>query len=698
MRPRVWLSGGGRTTGSGGTHVTGAAAVRPDRGYWVLWIVAAAVLVISGYAASATGVVGQLPHVWLFSTVAFTWLTLSWTDDSPWPRATEHLLLTVTSLALLAGVTALLMDASPGETARSMLGVPTQGLVMAWVYRTGRRLTAAPPHPELAGVGAWRNSWVRAWVPTTSLDLALLGLAALVSGAVGLAIGSAPGLFWGNVSTSMAAQWLTHVFVVASVGGATTLISFGVWSPRDLDQPWAKVLLVWLGSVAVLWWVYVTGAVNMAWLAVLPAVYVALSYRIWVTSTYGLLVGLVSILLSPALNTFPATPGPVPLGSVMDLLVSTLILVALLVAQLNQRRMQLVADLETEQAEARRQAEVLQNIFDTMHDGVVLVDRELNVRMHNGAAVTLLGRGFPSRRPESWTQHFGLTRLDGTPLVEQDLTASEHLMLRIAGTPRVLRQTAARITEDPETRWMIFFTDVTEHQTRLQELSGFAGVVAHDLRAPLSSLEGWLEMAEESLSARDPEQASALLARARASNRRMRQVVEDWLAYTVEREGALQLTDVALATPVHEVLAQAQEAGPHDAVVDVPHRVRVDAGLVRQLFANLIGNARKFVRPGTTPRIEVHSTLEPSGMVRVEVSDHGIGLPAGEEERIFDDYHRAPGAALDHEGFGMGLAACRRIVQRHGGTITARTNEHGGATFTFTLPAATADEELSPAS
>lgn len=670
--------------------MTASATVQPDRGYWTLWGVAAGVLVVSGYAAAATGVVGQMPHVWLFTTVAFTWLTLNWTEETPLPRPSPHLGATVAAMAALAGTTSLLMEADLGDTLRTMVGVPAQAFVTAWLYRTGRRLTDSPPHPVLDGVGAWRNTWVRTWVPTSAVDLALLGVAALASGVVGLVVGAAPGLYWGNVDGGVAAQWLTHAFVVASVGGATTLISFGTWSPADVDQPWGRILLVWVVSVAVLWWVYATGAVNMAWLAVLPAIFVALSYRMWVTSTFGLLVGLVSILLSPALNTFPAAGGPVPLRSVMDLLVSTLILVSLLVAQLNQRRMQLLADLAAEQADARRQAEVLQNVFETMRDGVVLVDRELNVRMHNGASVTLLGRGFPPERPRSWTDHFHLTRLDGTPLTEDELITSSHLTLRIAGTPRVLRQTAARITEDPETRWMIFFTDVTEHQARLQELSGFAGVVAHDLRAPLSSLEGWLEMAEESLSARDPEEASALLARARASNWRMRQVIEDWLAYTVEREGALELTNLPLAEPVALVLAQAQEAGPHEAVVEAPHVVRVDAGLVRQLFANLIGNAKKFVRPGQTPCIEVVSHPDADGMVRVDVVDHGIGLPVGEEERIFDDYHRAPGEALDREGFGMGLAACRRIVQRHGGVISARTNEHGGATFTFTLPAAEA--------
>lgn len=666
--------------------MSGTTAVRPDRSYWTLWCTAAGVLLVSGLAAAATGTVGAHPRIWLFSTVGFSWMTMNWTTGRL-PSRTPHLYASLAALATLAGGTAVLMEASVTEVLRSAVGVPLQAFVMAWVYLNARRLTGSPRHGLLEGVGAWRNAWVRSWAPTTALDLGLLAVAALAGGAVGLVVGAAPGLFLDNVTTEVALQWLVHVFVVASVGGATTLTTFGTWSSAELDQPWLEVLLIWLASVGMLWWVYSTGAVNMAWLAVLPAVHVALTYRPWVTHTFGLLVGLVSILLSPALNVAVLSPGPVPLGSVMDLLVSTLILVSLLLSQLNQRRMQLVADLRTERAHARRQADILQNVFETLQDGVVVMDRHLGVRMHNAAAVTLLGRGFPPTRPPSWAAWFRMTRLDGSPLLESELIASEYLTLRAGDGSRVLRQTVTPVAEDPEAGWMVFISDVTEHHARLQELSGFAGVVAHDLRAPLTSLEGWLEMAEESLSARDPEEASALLARARASNRRMREVVTDWLAYTVEREGELETTTFALSPLVRSAVASISERGPHQVVVATPHEVQADVGLVRQLLDNLLGNASKFTRTGHVPVIEVRSTAE-RGWVRVDVVDRGIGLTPGEEEQIFEDYHRASGAASSKEGFGMGLAACRRIVERHGGEIRARTNEHGGATVSFTLPAA----------
>jgi signal transduction histidine kinase len=79
---------------------------------------------------------------------------------------------------------------------------------------------------------------------------------------------------------------------------------------------------------------------------------------------------------------------------------------------------------------------------------------------------------------------------------------------------------------------------------------------------------------------------------------------------------------------------------------------------------------------------------EEPGFVRVTVSDRGIGLPDGEEERVFHEFHRAPGHTADYAGTGLGLSLCRKIVVRHGGTIRAYNDPDDGTVFSFTLPAA----------
>jgi signal transduction histidine kinase len=113
---------------------------------------------------------------------------------------------------------------------------------------------------------------------------------------------------------------------------------------------------------------------------------------------------------------------------------------------------------------------------------------------------------------------------------------------------------------------------------------------------------------------------------------------------------------------------------------------------MRQLFQNLIGNGLKFSRPGTPPVVKVESRLlthagENGEAPRSEISvrDNGIGFEEVYLDRIFDLFQRLHGRH-EYEGTGMGLAICRKIVERHGGTITAESSLGKGATFLVTLP------------
>nr|WP_239320528.1 ATP-binding protein [Planomonospora parontospora] len=107
--------------------------------------------------------------------------------------------------------------------------------------------------------------------------------------------------------------------------------------------------------------------------------------------------------------------------------------------------------------------------------------------------------------------------------------------------------------------------------------------------------------------------------------------------------------------------------------------------MIRQLLTNLIGNAIKYTPPGHAAHVDITGTRTGDGRVCVEIADRGIGIPPGEHQAIFAGFHRA---ATGYTGTGLGLAICQRIVERHGGTITATDNPGGGARFTFTLPTA----------
>ncbi|WP_373872513.1 sensor histidine kinase [Planobispora siamensis] len=158
----------------------------------------------------------------------------------------------------------------------------------------------------------------------------------------------------------------------------------------------------------------------------------------------------------------------------------------------------------------------------------------------------------------------------------------------------------------------------------------------------------------------------------------------------------MSLLDVDTADLVRQIiddhLAGVEEA---DAVPQIYTGtlppVRGNPPLLRQLFNNLIGNAIKYTAAGQVARVDITGEPTGDGWVRITVADRGIGIPAGEHEAIFTGFHRAAEAADTYSGTGLGLAICQRVVERHGGTISACDNPGGGARLVFTLPAAADD-------
>ncbi|AEV86344.1 Adaptive-response sensory-kinase sasA [Actinoplanes sp. SE50] len=132
---------------------------------------------------------------------------------------------------------------------------------------------------------------------------------------------------------------------------------------------------------------------------------------------------------------------------------------------------------------------------------------------------------------------------------------------------------------------------------------------------------------------------------------------------------------------------------PRFTIGDLPP-VQAEPVLVRQLVDNLVGNAIKYTAPGVVPVLQISADAS-DGMVTVRITDNGIGIPEGRHDAIFGNFHRAH-AGDGYLGTGPGLAICKRIVERHGGEITATDDPGGGSTFRFTLPAATASALLSP--
>jgi signal transduction histidine kinase len=229
------------------------------------------------------------------------------------------------------------------------------------------------------------------------------------------------------------------------------------------------------------------------------------------------------------------------------------------------------------------------------------------------------------------------------------------------------------------------------------ELEQFASIASHDLQEPLRKVRTFTQrvtvMEEEHLS----EQARDYLDRANAAAERMQKLIEDLLRYSRVATHGRPFAPVELGALTCEVLgdleAQIERSGAVIELSELP-TISGDALQLRQLIQNLISNALKFRREGVTPKVSIGATSV-NGKVELTVRDNGIGFDSRYSQRIFRVFERLHGRG-EYPGTGIGLALCRRIAERHGGTIAADGVPDGGATFTVTLPRNQREEVIPP--
>ena len=239
--------------------------------------------------------------------------------------------------------------------------------------------------------------------------------------------------------------------------------------------------------------------------------------------------------------------------------------------------------------------------------------------------------------------------------------------------------------------------DVNALAARLAETEArrmrLLGEVAHEMRTPLTVLDGYVEGLQDGVFTTEPE----LFTELSGELRRLRRLSEDLGALSRAEEGRLGLrlnrVDVAAVA-----IAAAERLRPqlHDAGIDLKTEsagwallVDGDADRIAQVVTNLVGNALAATPPGGLVRV----LARPEGNEAVvEVSDTGVGLVEGDLERVFERFYRAPGPMgppTGRPGTGIGLTIARGIAHAHGGTLTATSpGPERGATFTLRLPLA----------
>lgn len=384
------------------------------------------------------------------------------------------------------------------------------------------------------------------------------------------------------------------------------------------------------------------------------------------------------------------------------------------------------ADLAEAEAASRRQAATLSAVLDSIGDGVGVVDGSGTVLVHNPAGRELLGVTLDAEHPlagratgeagdpASRVEHYGLFSLDGERFAAHDLP----LLRALRGEPcdgvEVVVRNPARpegvtisVTARPldptsgQTGAVAVFRDVTADRQRRDELAAFAGVVAHDLKSPLTAVDGYLSLLRASLSPATGADAHEHLAtlgdyvdRAAGAATRMHLLIQGLLDYVTARDAALDVAPVDVGTLVEEVVATYRDE-PHptevELAVDVPPGsvVMADRERLRQVLDNLVGNAVKYAAPDSRPSVGVIARTVGDELL-LEVCDRGLGIPADQLTAVFEPFRRAHGGGVS--GSGLGLAICHSVVTRHGGTISARRRPGGGTVIALTLPRACAEE------
>ncbi len=272
---------------------------------------------------------------------------------------------------------------------------------------------------------------------------------------------------------------------------------------------------------------------------------------------------------------------------------------------------------------------------------------------------------------------------------------------------------------------VVLFKDITERKQSAEaleikaaelsrsnaELEQFAFVASHDLQEPLRKIRAFGDRLKTKCEAALPEEGADYLGRMQNAAARMQTLINDLLTFSrvISRTEPFALVDLAQIT--REVLGdlevRIEKSGAEIVVGELP-KIEADALQLRQLLQNLIGNALKFQTPNAKPKVEIsgrivtrregnvpaHRELDKPApslapdeqpFFQLTIRDNGIGFDEKYLDRIFAVFQRLHGRQ-EYEGTGIGLAVCRRIVDRHKGAITARSKPGEGATFYVALP------------
>ncbi len=347
--------------------------------------------------------------------------------------------------------------------------------------------------------------------------------------------------------------------------------------------------------------------------------------------------------------------------------------------------------IDMQRLELQRHSHVLEHVGD----GVFVVDRDGIVQFWNLAAEQITGISFDAAAGKPASDLLG-----GWNEVAPSIP--------VAGAGRPKRQLARLLPFDIGARelWLSLcgvdladgtvysFQDRTDERLVDKLKDDFVATASHELRTPLAAIYGAAKTLERT-DVVDPDGVDRLISIITAESERLARVIDDILLASHLDSGRLRLSAERLdpATFAEEVAESMQRQLDNGVTLAVESSepvpgLEVDPSKLRRVLVNLLENAIKYSPGGGQVVLRVDAD---NGRVRLRVHDEGLGIPPGEQQRIFEKFYRAdPQLARGVGGTGLGLYICRELVQRMGGEIEVESEPGRGSTFTVELPPAKA--------
>jgi PAS domain S-box-containing protein len=367
--------------------------------------------------------------------------------------------------------------------------------------------------------------------------------------------------------------------------------------------------------------------------------------------------------------------------------------------RLSLQAQRLMEERDQKLLEVAREESKIHTIVNSMADGILVTNKERQLVLWNPAAVKMLNQ----------KEKFEIGKDVGEVIKEQGLvdlvnralspdssrfTAISEEIELAKPEPKTLmvNVSAIRDKDGQELGVVSTLRDITRLKELDQVKSQFVSMVTHELRAPLSAVEGYLSAYLSGAAGSDPQLNRQMLERAKARTHSLLDLVNDLLQFSrlenkkIERKKEL-LDLTGIITNTAELLRNQGDANEITITVDLPEKlplVEADRAEMEQLFTNLISNAIKYnVKNG-----KVIITAGPSNhYVSIRVADTGIGIEEENQSCIFDEFYRVCIPETRYvTGTGLGLSIVRRIVESHFGKIEVDSTVGKGTTFTVSLP------------